>query len=338
MAELIKAFNKMEARYNDMEKMMNRKFVDLESVFQSKIDRFENQVLRKLTGVVNTAVSTLKEELGEEIDDLSKRVKKLEEREEHGQERMIVDGASDQMSGSINTTNMNMIVRNLPERENENTMAEVKCLIKDGLKIRDITVESAIRKSNNSGESKPGIVIAKFKSKDEKSTVMKSKNKLKDSRRYSKVFLEHDLPRHQRMLNANIRTIVKTLGRQELEFDGTRVKVKDSYSNRGEREQSDFSSENSRNSRYRNNTRGEGRHRRERSRSEGRRDTRYSERRREDHNDRRTDEWNRQGYGYNYRERENNEHERSNYNRGRNAGYEYRSYQEGRNYGNRARQ
>ena len=70
MAELIKAFNKMEARYNDMEKMMNRKFVDLESVFQSKIDRFENQVLRKLTGVVNTAVSTLKEGLGEEIDDL----------------------------------------------------------------------------------------------------------------------------------------------------------------------------------------------------------------------------------------------------------------------------
>ena len=122
-------------------------------------------------------------------------------------------------------------------------MAEVNCLIKDGLKIRGITVESAIRKSNNSGESKPGIIIAKFKSKDEMSTVMKSKNKLKDSRRYSKVFLEHDLPRHQRMLNANIRTIVKTLGRQELEFDGTRVKVKDSYSDRGQREQSDFSSE-----------------------------------------------------------------------------------------------
>ena len=231
MAELINAFGKMEARYNDMERTMNRKFVDLESVFQSKIDRFENQVLGKLTDVVSSAVSTLKEELGDEIDDLSRRLRKLEEREEREQNRMIVDDIV--ISDSINNTNMNMIVRNLPERNSENTVAEVNCLIKDGLKIRDITVESATRKnSNKNGENKPGIVVAKFKSKEEKTTVMKNKNKLKDSRRYSNVFLEHDIPRHQRMLNANIRTIVKTLGRQELEFDGARVKVKGSYSDR----------------------------------------------------------------------------------------------------------
>ena len=150
---------------------------------------------------------------------------------------MIVDGESDQIKGSNNSTNMYVIVRNLPERENENMMVEVNCLIKDGLKIRDITVESATRKSNYSAETNPGIVIAKFKSKYEKSTVMKNKNKLKDHRRFSNVFLEHDLPRHQRVVNANNRTIVKTLGKKELEIDAARVKVRDSCSDRAQKEQ-----------------------------------------------------------------------------------------------------
>ena len=61
-SELLKAFSKMESRYSDMEKAMNKMFVDLESVFLSKIDRFENQVLREFIDVMNTMVSTLKEE------------------------------------------------------------------------------------------------------------------------------------------------------------------------------------------------------------------------------------------------------------------------------------
>ena len=61
-SELLKAFSKMESRYSDIEKAMNKKFVDLESVFLSKIDRFENQILREFTDVMNTMVSTLKEE------------------------------------------------------------------------------------------------------------------------------------------------------------------------------------------------------------------------------------------------------------------------------------
>ena len=184
--------------------------------------------MKKFADVMNTAVSTLKEELGEEIDELAQRIQKLEDRDKLEQEKMDVESNS-----SVNlNANVNVIVRNLPERENENTVSEVNSLIKDGLKIRDITVESAVRKVNSFDSSKPGVVVAKFRTREEKYSVMKSKRKLKDSRRYEKVFIEHDLPRHERVMNASIRTIVKTLGKKNLEIAGARVKVRESSSDR----------------------------------------------------------------------------------------------------------
>ena len=98
--------------------------------------------------------------------------------------------------------------------------SEVNELIKDGLRLRDVTVESAERKAC-AIENRTGIVIAKLKNKEDKVAVMKNKSKLKEIRSYKTVFVEHDLPKHQRVLNANIWTIVKTLGRQELQFEGS---------------------------------------------------------------------------------------------------------------------
>ena len=59
---------------------------------------------------------------------------------------------------------------------NENVKDEVNGLLRDGLKLRDVAVESAERKTNNGNESKHGVIVAKFKSKDDKHRVMKNKN------------------------------------------------------------------------------------------------------------------------------------------------------------------
>ncbi|XP_053408335.1 uncharacterized protein LOC123559761 [Mercenaria mercenaria] len=60
-----------------LENSMERKFADLEKTFNSKIDKFEHHLTRKFTDMLNTAVTTLKEELDKKIDDLSKRVQKI---------------------------------------------------------------------------------------------------------------------------------------------------------------------------------------------------------------------------------------------------------------------
>ena len=68
-------------------------------------------------------------------------------------------------------------------------MNAVNGLLKDGLKLCDVTIQSAERKTNNVSESKSGVIVATFRHKDDKSKVMKNKSKLSDSRKYDEVFI-----------------------------------------------------------------------------------------------------------------------------------------------------
>ena len=100
----------MESRYLRLEQSMEKKFNDPEEVFQSKIDKFENHMVKRCTEMMNTTVSTLKEEPGEEIDGLDKRLRHIEEREE-SDHNMEVDGDRNIRSGN----NLNVVIRSLPE-------------------------------------------------------------------------------------------------------------------------------------------------------------------------------------------------------------------------------
>ena len=57
-------------------------------------------MLRKVTETMNTAVATLKEELGEEIDELAQRLKRLEYKDECETEIMVIDGEMPVASGA----------------------------------------------------------------------------------------------------------------------------------------------------------------------------------------------------------------------------------------------
>lgn len=59
--------------------------------------------------------------------------------------------------------------------------------------------------------TKPGVVIATFKSADEKRKVMAEKSKLKNSRGYEKVFIQHDQTREQRLLSGSFRPVINAL-------------------------------------------------------------------------------------------------------------------------------
>ena len=56
---------------------------------------------------------------------------------------------------------LNVVIRNLPEKDNETTPFVVNALVKDGLKLKDIVCVSAERK-RSFNDRYPGVVIAKF--------------------------------------------------------------------------------------------------------------------------------------------------------------------------------
>ena len=55
---------------------------------------------------------------------------------------------------------------------------------------------------------------------------MKYKNKLKDSSRYNKVYIENDIPAAQRAINSNFRTLLNVLGENNLQLKGSRISVR----------------------------------------------------------------------------------------------------------------
>ena len=119
----------------------------------------------------------------------------------------------------------NVIIRNFPESENENLLNKVSGLLKDGLRLRNVGIHCVQRKKSLR-EGKPGVVIVKFKNMQEKRKVMEVKKNLKDSRNFREVFIENDLPISERLLNANLRRIVNTIGREKLEIRGKRVQIR----------------------------------------------------------------------------------------------------------------
>lgn len=83
----------------------------------------------------------------------------------------------------------------------------------DGLKLTNIGIKNVIRKSNRS-DSKPGIVVISFENLVKKKSVLKEKRLLKNSSKYSNVFIENDLPLQQRIVNNNNRILLKALGKE----------------------------------------------------------------------------------------------------------------------------
>ncbi|WAR15831.1 hypothetical protein MAR_030425 [Mya arenaria] len=100
---------------------------------------------------------------------------------------------------------LNVVIRNLSENGSESTVTKVNNLIRDGLKIRGVSVAKAERKESPH-VTKPGVVIASFKNTEEKSKVMKDKKILKDSVMYRDVYLANDQPLAERKMMSNFRT------------------------------------------------------------------------------------------------------------------------------------
>lgn len=208
-----------------------------------KTDENVNCINEKVKKLEERVLPTVQEHIGDELDSLTSRINEIDGKLQNNQNH------------SHNSTN-SFIIRNLPERERENIVNEVNCLLKDGLKIRDIKIDSAERKENRGNDGKPGVIVAKCKAREDKQTIMKCKSKLKDSRRYERVFIEHDVPKQQRVFNSNMRAIINTLGRDKLQLKGARVSViRDTDNNEGLQTRQDRSYVDNRNRRYETDSR-----------------------------------------------------------------------------------
>lgn len=199
-------------------------------VMTKRMDDFEMNIPRQVAAMIDTKISEeiskVKEQFKVDLNAVTEKVNKMETSYAN-----VVKANTDRT-----TYDDSLVIRNLPETETENVVNKVISVFKDGLRLKDIQVVSAERKKT-ANKKKHGVVVVKLQSSAEKRKVMEKKRELKQSRNFQDVFIENDIPKAQRLMNNNLRNIVKAIGMNKLEMRGTRV-CPTSYDNRVSREKS----------------------------------------------------------------------------------------------------
>ncbi|CAC5390984.1 unnamed protein product [Mytilus coruscus] len=191
------------------------KFCDILTKRMGDIEtNIPKQVANMIDQKVSEEMKKVREEFKTELKTVSEKVISLE------QSYSDVVKQNKMQTQVVSEDNLSLVIKNLPETENENISCKVEDLIKDGLHVNSIQVVDVERKKNNH-PGKHGIVIVKFQNKDDKQKVMEKKRELRSTRIYKDVYINNAIPNAQRLLNSNLRNIVKAIGNDKLEIRGS---------------------------------------------------------------------------------------------------------------------
>ena len=200
-----------------MKVFVDDKIGSLEESLCAKIKQEISEVFEnKIKEVVDKKLQDFSAEWSEKFKQFEAKLNALQSR-----------SGGDESSELVN----NIVIRNLPYNNNENLDQKVNKLIEDLINLKDVVIQSAVRK-NSHRDDKLGVVIATCSSQQQKSQIMKHKKKLKDTHGYANVYIDHDKPVAQRVQESNWSTIVKTLASDKLMMRGCRVVKKAPQSDR----------------------------------------------------------------------------------------------------------
>ncbi|CAC5356030.1 unnamed protein product [Mytilus coruscus] len=163
------------------------------------ISDIEGNVEKRLTVKFNTVindrvkgeVAKLKAEITTEVSEYKDKVETLE--------KSYAEIVTSKCDKTVQKQNLKIIVKNLPVEQRKNTdktflKSKITALIKDGLKLANVFVKDVVRKQTYSGSNKSGIVVIGIENLEQKKLVLKSKKVLMNSSKYSRVYIENDIP------------------------------------------------------------------------------------------------------------------------------------------------
>ncbi len=179
---------------------------------QRSINNLESSLADRLKCVVAEEMVNMREQVDDELKALKERICGLEDNvSEPG--RVHVPAVQ---------PDLNFVIRNLPEGSNENIVTKVNGLLKDGLRLRDVAVESADRKPSFR-QGTPGVVVATCRTSEDHAAVFESKAKLGESPNFRHVGINRDKSKAERVYEANLRTLARTVGQGRLQVRGNRL-------------------------------------------------------------------------------------------------------------------
>ncbi len=115
-----------------------------------------------------------------------------------------------------------LVIQNLPEREGEDALGLVNSVIKDGIKLPDVSVTEVEHKIFFR-EGYPGVVITTCASRDDKRHIMSNKSSLKDSTQYQEMMIDAHKDFQQCRLESSLHSIANVVRKDQLTVRGSQV-------------------------------------------------------------------------------------------------------------------
>ena len=136
-------FQSIRNEITSMRDMFTERMDSMEKSLSTKItDELKVLLTDKIHEIVTEKMVSFNEEWSEKIDSLENKVKNL-----HSQQ--------------IEDLSLNIAIRQLPETPNEQILDKVNGLLRDKLKLKDVMVETAVRRKSFNDKF-PGIIIARY--------------------------------------------------------------------------------------------------------------------------------------------------------------------------------
>ncbi len=140
-----------------------------ESLEKSLISSLDQRISEAVGAAVKQEIGTVKADFDKKWTDVAKRLDNMEgEWRNYKQtvENKIANLTKQQQNDDGVDKTVTLVICNLPEEAGEAVVDKVNVLIKDGVELEDVKVESAERK-NSYRDNIPGVVIATCKSQDD---------------------------------------------------------------------------------------------------------------------------------------------------------------------------
>ncbi|WAQ97664.1 hypothetical protein MAR_030354 [Mya arenaria] len=140
-----------------VEQLVRKMSSDMHMLFTSlseRVDKLEATIEQRISSKVsklldkriNSELNRIRRDVDDRMD-VFKEIMRVDVSEEITELKAKVDSLADNRPASGNDISRNIIIRALAEIQNENTVSRVNTLVKDVLKLRGITCESAERKT-----------------------------------------------------------------------------------------------------------------------------------------------------------------------------------------------
>ncbi|CAG2188857.1 unnamed protein product [Mytilus edulis] len=181
-----------------------------------RIDSLEKNMSIEITQLIEEKVKVeidqVRQDFNDQFNNFKDQIKGLEAK---------VSTQVKSYSDVVKQNNCNVIIRNLQEdpREESNTSILEKTvisLVRDGLNLKDVFIESVSRKKSHN--SKPGVIVAAVNNSDQKRELMKAKRNLKNVHKFKDVYIENDMSYSERRNEANFRTLIRAFKQENQAF------------------------------------------------------------------------------------------------------------------------